>query len=176
MIPLQVPIPPTIFDPTAFLTNLAWTLTRSFVTFCSCFALGLAGLKILDWLTPGIREIKNIEGQPIPTALFGAGMFVFLALTFAGSVMAPLPIGFASGLGSTVSPFLILGYRLTALFAAFALSIVFALVFYAVMGRVRPFAIDLEDVNKSPLTTGIYVMGYTVFLGVILYASLLLPT
>jgi hypothetical protein len=102
-------------------------------------------------------------------------MFVFLALTFAGSVMAPLPIGLASGLGATVSPWLILGYRLTALLAAFVISIVFAVFFYEIMGHLKPFDIDLDDVNKSSLATGIYVMGYTIFLGVILYASLLLP-
>jgi hypothetical protein len=39
----------------------------------------------------------------------------------------------------------------------------------------HPFGIDLDDVNKNPMATGIYVMGYTVFLGVILYVSLLLP-
>jgi hypothetical protein len=175
MIALQILIPPTIFDPMAFLIDLAWTLIRSFATFIICFALGLAGLRILDRLTSGIKEVRNIKGQPIPTALFGAGMFVFLALAFAGSVMAPLPIGLASGLGATVSPWLILGYRLTALLVAFVISIVLAVFFYEIMGHLKPFDIDLDDVNKSPLATGIYVMGYTIFLGVILYASLLLP-
>ena len=168
-------IPPVWLDPTVFLTNLAWVLIRSFITFVICFGFGLAGIKILDKLTPGIREMENIKGQPVPTALFAAGMFVFLSLTFIGSVIAPLPIGVSSGLGSAVNPILVLGYRLITLLAGFVISLVFAAMFYRILGGMHPFGIDLDDVNKNPMATGIYVMGYTVFLGVILYVSLLLP-
>jgi hypothetical protein len=175
MIIYEVPLPPTWLDPVAFLISLFWTLARSFATFVICFVICLVGLKLLDILTPRIRELRNIEGKPVPTALFALGMFVFLSLTFLGSVTAPLPIGLSSGLGSTVSPWIVFGYRLAALLAGFAISLVFALIFDTILTSVKPFGIDLDDVNKSHDATGIYVMGYVIFLGVILYASLLLP-
>jgi hypothetical protein len=168
-------IPPVWLDPTVFLTNLAWVLIRSFVTFIVCFGLGLAGLRILDRLTPGITEMQNIRRQPLPTALFAAGMFTFLSLTFVGSVTAPLPIGLSSGLGATVSPLLILGYRLLALLVGFIISMVFAGIFYRILAKMEPFGINLDDVNKDPVATSVYVVGYLIFLGAVLYASLLIP-
>jgi hypothetical protein len=89
--------------------------------------------------------------------------------------MAPLPIGVSSGLGATVSPWLVFGYRLIALLAGFLVSLVFAAVFYRILGKMAPFGIDLDDVNKSSLATAVYTAGYIVFLGVIIYGSLLLP-
>ena len=175
MIPFQVPLPPGLLDPGVFFTNLLWTLTRSFVTFVICFGIGLAGLRILDWLTPGIKELRKIKHESLPTALFALGMFVFLSLAFLGSVTAPLPIGVSSGLGAAVSPWLIFTYRLIALLGGFLISLLFAAVFYRILGVMAPFGIDLDDVNKSSLATAVYVMGYMVFLGVIVYGSLLLP-
>jgi hypothetical protein len=140
-----------------------------------CFGLGLAGLKVLDKLTPGITEMRNIRQQPFPTALFAAGMFVFLSFTFIGSVSAPLPIGLSSGLGAAVSPWVIFGYRIVALLAGFVISMIFAGIFYRVLAKVDPFGIDLDDVNKDPVATSVYVLGYLIFLGAILYASLLIP-
>jgi len=168
-------VPTLAIDPSVFLNNLAWALVRSFVTFVVCFGLGLAGVKILDRLTPGITEIHNIRGQPLPTALFASGIFIFLALTFVGSVAAPLPIGISSGLGASVSPLLILGYRLVALLAGFVIAMVFAGMFYRILGAVGPFGVDLDDVDKDPVATSIYVAGYLIFLGAILYACLLIP-
>jgi len=175
MIALQVPLPPGALDPTVFLTNLFWTLARSFATFMICFGIGLAGLKVLDWLTPGIKELGKIKREPLPTALFAFGMFVFLSLAFLGSVTAPLPIGFSSGLGSAVNPWVVFGYRLIALLAGFLISLVFAAVFYRILSKMAPFGIELDDVNKSSLATAVYTAGYIVFLGVIVYGSLLLP-
>jgi len=175
MIVLQVPLPPTWLDPTTFLVNLFWTLARSFVTFIICFGIGLLGLKILDLLTPGIHELPNIKGKPLPTALFALGMFIFLSLTFLGSITSPLPIGVSSGLGAGVNPWVLFSYRMIALLAGFIISLLFAFIFDILLSSLKPFGIDLDDVNKSHDATGIYVMGYFIFLGVILYASLLLP-
>lgn len=168
-------LPPIWFDPAVFLTNLAWVLIRSFITFIMCFFLGLAGLKILDRLTPGITEMRNIRRQPLSTALFAVGMFIFLSITFVGSVTAPLPIGVSSGLGATIGPLLVLGYRLVALLAGFIIAMVFAGIFYRMLSKMGPFGTNLDDVNKDPVATSLYVVGYLIFLGVILYATLLIP-
>jgi Mg2+/citrate symporter len=102
-------------------------------------------------------------------------MFIFLSLTFLGSATAPLPIGVSSGLGSKVNPWVVFSYRMSALLAGFVVSLVFAFIFDRILSSLKPFGIDLDDVDKSHDATGIYVMGYVIFLGVILYASLLLP-
>lgn len=167
-------LPPSL-DPVGFLISLAWSLLRSFVTFVICFFLGLAGVKILDRLTPGVEELKQIKGHALPTGLFTAGMFIFLALIYIGSVVAPLPIGMSSGLGAAVSPALLFTYRLVALLAGFVIALIFALIFYEVLGRIRPFGLNMNDVSKDPVATGIYVLGYQVFLGAVLYMSLLIP-
>lgn len=168
-------VPPAWLDPAVFLTELGWVLIRSFVTFIICFGIGLAGVRLLDKITPGISEMKNIRGRPVPTALFAAGMFLFLSLIFMGSVLAPLPIGTSTGIGDAISPMTVFVYRFVALLAGFIISIVFAAVFYRILAKVEPFGIDLDDVDKDSVATGIYVMGYLIFLGVILYMSLLLP-
>jgi hypothetical protein len=174
MLMFQVP-PPAWLDPAIFLADLAWVLLRSFVTFVICFCLGLGGVKLLDVITPGIKEVRSIRGHPLSTALFAAGMFIFLGFTFVGSVVAPLPIGISSGLGAIASPLLIFGYRILTLLAGFLISTVFASVFYGILGKVEPFGIDLHDVSKDSVATGVYVMSYLIFLGIVLYASLLLP-
>jgi uncharacterized membrane protein YjfL (UPF0719 family) len=168
-------IPPPWLDPIYFLTSLFWTLIRSFVTFIVCMLFGMAGLKLLDKMTPGISELKHIKGQSTATALFAAGVFVFSALTILGAMTAPLPIGVSSGLGQAVNPILILVYRLLTLLAGFIISILFAFILTRVLAHVEPFGIDLHDAEKESTSIGIYVMGYLIFLGIILYASLLLP-
>jgi hypothetical protein len=38
-----------------------------------------------------------------------------------------------------------------------------------------PFGIDLDDINKSPVAVGVFLFGYEVFLGLLLYGSLIIP-
>jgi hypothetical protein len=137
--------------------------------------LGMVGLKLLDKMTPGISELRSIKGHSVATALFAAGLFVFSALTILGSMTAPLPIGVSSGLGQAVNPIMILGYRLLTLLAGFLISILFTFILSRVLAQVEPFGIDLHDVENESIAIGIYIMGYLIFLGIILYASLLLP-
>jgi hypothetical protein len=40
---------------------------------------------------------------------------------------------------------------------------------------VKLFGVDLDDVNKSPVAIGVFLFGYEVFLGLIIYASLVMP-
>ena len=168
-------IPPPWLDPVYFLTSLFWTLIRSFVTFIVCMVMGMTGLKILDKMTPGVSELRSIKGHSVATALFAAGIFIFSALTVLGAMTAPLPIGISSGLGQAVSPVMILVYRLLTLLAGFLISILYAFIITRVLNQVEPFGIDLHDAEKEPTSIGIYLMGYLIFLGIILYASLLLP-
>jgi len=74
-----------------------------------------------------------------------------------------------------VSPVMILAYRLLTLLAGFLISILFTFILTRVLDQWDPFGIDLHDVEKESIAVGIYVMGYLIFLGIILHASLLLP-
>ena len=52
---------------------------------------------------------------------------------------------------------------------------IFAGIFYRILAKAEPFGINLDDVNKDPVATSVYVVGYLIFLGAILHASLLIP-
>ncbi len=177
IVPQQItpPPPPTWLDPAVFLTDLAWTLIRTIVTFIISFGIGLASLGVLDRLTPGVREVNNIRNHPIAVALFALGIFIFLTFSLLGAVISPLPIGITSGLGPTVSPVLIFAYRITALLAGFLLSLFFAFIYYRILAHLRPFGIDLDEIDKDAVATGIYVLGYLIFLGAIIYMALVIP-
>jgi hypothetical protein len=165
--------------PIVFFATLALVLVRSFITFLICFGLGLAGVGFLGRITPGIKELQKIRGRPIPTALFATGMFAFLSLTFLGSVISPLPIGATFGIEPVlrVNPALLFFYRIVTLLAGFLISLVFAAIFYRVLTSAhRPFGINLDNVDEDALATGIYVLGYLVFLGVVLCSCLLLSS
>ena len=172
---ISTPPPPPWLDPTVFLSSLVWSLLRTLVTFFICFVLGIASLGILDKLTPGVREIYNVRSSPLSTALFALGVFVFLTFSILASVIAPLPIGISSGLGETVNPLLLLAYRLTALLAGFVLSLVFAALYYRLLAKIKPFGISLDSINKEPIATGVYVLGFLLFLGAVVYVALVIP-
>ena len=173
-LPLNPTMPPTS-DPAIFFVDLVWTLIRSIVTFLLCFVLGLAGVKLLDKITPKIKEIEMVRGKPVPTALFAAGFLIFLGLIFYASVISPLPIGIVTGIGYTVTPAQLLAYKLITLLAGLAISLLFAIFFYRIMAEIEPFGIDLDDVQKEPVAVGIYIFGYLVFLGLIFFTALILP-
>ena len=54
-------------------------------------------------------------------------------------------------------------------------GLIFGWIFYLIFAKMTPFGIDLDDVNKSPIAVGAFLFGYEVFLGLILYGSLMIP-
>jgi succinate-acetate transporter protein len=58
---------------------------------------------------------------------------------------------------------------------SFFVSLIFGWLLYFIFARLSPFGIDLDDVNGSPIAVGIYLFGYEVFLGLIVYGSLMIP-
>jgi succinate-acetate transporter protein len=65
--------------------------------------------------------------------------------------------------------------RLLVVALSFFVSLLFGWLFYTVFARLKPFGMDLDDVNKSPIAVGIFLFGYEVFLGLIMYGSLMIP-
>lgn len=169
------PHPPEWLDPSVYLQNLGWVLLRTFLTFLLVFFVGLGSLRLLDHITPGISEISKVRGNPVAVAMFAAGFFIYLAFAFIASMTSPLPIGVTTGLAAGVSPLVLILYKLTTLFLGVLVSFLFAIIYYRILAKMEPYGIDLDDVDKEAVAVGIYLMGYLIFLGAVVYVSLLLP-
>ncbi|MDJ0271643.1 MAG: hypothetical protein NYU39_03585 [Aigarchaeota archaeon] len=174
---IEPPLPPPWLDPAVFLSNLFWVFLRTFTTFVVVFILGLVSLRVVDWITPGVKELERVKGHPLATALFAAGFFVYLSFGYIASMASPIPVGLETGIvsGPNLSPLVLIGYKLVTLLFGVLLSYVFAIVYYRILARVEPFGLDLDDVDKEPLAVGVYLFGYLVFLGAVVYVALMLP-
>ncbi|MCS7137414.1 MAG: hypothetical protein RMK31_00215 [Candidatus Caldarchaeum sp.] len=174
---IEPPPPPAWADPFVFLTGLGWVLLRTFATFVLVFVIGLVSIKVVDLITPGIRELSLVRSSPLAVGVFAAGFFVYLAMGFIASMTSPLPIGVETGVATLgISPAVLLAYKLVKLLAAVLLSYLFAAIYYRVLARLEPFGLDLDDVDKDPLGVGVYLLGYMIFLGAVVYVALTLPT
>ncbi|MCS7126185.1 MAG: hypothetical protein NZ929_04660 [Aigarchaeota archaeon] len=169
------PQPPPWLDPSVYLSNLGWVLLRTLLTFLLIFFIGLGSLRLLDYITPGISEISKIRGNPIAVGMFAAGFFIYLSFAYIASMISPLPIGTTTGIVEGVSPLVLIAYKLITLFFGILVSLLFAFVYYRILAKLEPYGVDLDDVDKEPIAVGIYLMGYLIFLGAIVYVSLLLP-
>ena len=65
--------------------------------------------------------------------------------------------------------------RLLVVALSFFVSLFFGWLFYIIFAKLSLFSVDLDDVNKSPIAVGVYLLGYEVFLGLIVYAALMMP-
>jgi hypothetical protein len=153
-----------------FFTVLLLWFVRAFVSSLICLTIGLAAIKALTLLTTKISEFKAIKGDPIGTGLFVSGFLVFAGLVIYGSMVNPFFLGQSVMIGSFFNL-----QRLLVVALSFAVSLFFGWLLYVVFSKLSPFGVDLDDVNKSPIAVGIYLFGYEVFLGLIVYGSLMVP-
>lgn len=153
-----------------FLTTLLLWFVRALISSLICLFLGFIGIKSLDYITQDISEFRKIRGDPIATSLFVSGFIIFAGLVVYGSMVNPF---FLSQTVLFNSYFNV--ERLLIVVVSFAVSLFFGWLFYIIFAKLRPFGINLDDVNKSPLAVGIFVFCFEVFLGLIIYASLVLP-
>jgi hypothetical protein len=156
--------------PSDFLMSSLLWFVRALISSLICLFIGYLGLKGLDYITTRITEFKAIKGNPTATGLFVSGFFVFAGLVIFGSMTNPFFLGQSVILGSYFNL-----ERLFIVVLSFFVSLLFGWVFYFVFARVKLFGVDLDDVNKSPVAVGVFLFGYEVFLGLILYASLMIP-
>lgn len=124
----------------------------------------------LTRLTTKISEFKVIKGDPVATGLFVSGFLVFAGLVVYGSMVNPFFLGQSVILGSFFNL-----KRLLVVVLSLLVSLLFGWFFYIIFAKLAPFGIDLDDVNKSPVAIGIYLFGYEVFLGLLVYGSLMIP-
>ena len=153
-----------------FMTSVLLWFARAFVSRVICLLLGYLGIRGIAYITTEINEFGKIREDPIATSLFVSGFFVFAGLVVYGSMVNPFFLGQNVLIGAYFNL-----ERLLIVVVSFAVSLVFGWLFYAVFAKLRPFGIDLDDVNKSPIAVGIFMFSYEVFLGLIMYASLVLP-
>jgi hypothetical protein len=153
-----------------FLTAILLWFVRAFISSLICLFLGYLGIRGLDYITTDINEFRKIKGDPIATGLFVSGFLVFAGLVVYGSMVNP----FFLGQNVLFSSFFNVE-RLLVVVLSFGVSLFFGWLFYVIFAKIKPFGIDLDDVNRSPVAVGVFMFSYEVFLGLIILASLTLP-
>jgi len=156
--------------PSNFLIALLLWFVRAFISSIICIAVGMIAIRSLTRITTKISEFGTIKGDPIATGLFVSGFLVFSGLVVYGSMVNPF---FLSQSVTYASYFNI--QRLLVVAMSTAVSLFFGWLFYSLFSRLRLFGVDLDDVNKSPIAVGIYLFGYEVFLGLVVYGALMMP-
>jgi uncharacterized membrane protein YjfL (UPF0719 family) len=153
-----------------FYTALLLWFTRAFISSLICLILGITSITALTRITTEIHEFTAIRGNPIATSLFTSGFLVFAGLVVYGSMVNPFFLGQSVLFGSFFNL-----QRLVVVGLSFFVSLCFGGIFYFVFARLTPFGVDLDDVNTSPVAVGIFLFGYEVFLGLLVYGSLMIP-
>ena len=153
-----------------FLTAMLLWFVRAFISSLICLFLGYLGIRGLDYITTDINEFRKIKGDAIATGLFVSGFLVFAGLVVYGSMVNPFFLGQNVLIGSYFN-----WERLLIVVLSFAVSLFFGWLFYFIFAKLKPFGINLNDVNSSPVAVGVFMFSYEVFLGLIMLASLILP-
>ncbi len=153
-----------------FLVSLGLWFVRAFVSSLICLLIGYIGIRSITFITTKIKEFESIKGNPLATGLFVGGFFVYAGLVVYGSMVNP----FFLSQSVTVGAYFNL-QRLLVVVIGFFVSLFFGALFYLVFAHVRPFGVDLDDINKHPTAVGIFLFCYEVFLGLIVLASLTFP-
>lgn len=156
--------------PSDFLTSLLLWFLRAFVSSVICLAIGVIAIKSLTRLTTKISEFKIIREDPVAISLFVSGFLVFAGLVVYGSMVNPFFLGQSVIVGSYFN-----FQRLLVVVLSFFVSLLFGWLFYFVFANLTPFGVDLDDVNKSPVAVGVFLFGYEVFLGLIVFGALMIP-
>lgn len=153
-----------------FFTALLLWFSRAFISSLICLIMGIISIKALTHVTTKINEFKTIKGNPIATSLFASGFLIFAGLVVYGSMVNP----FFLGQSVLFSSFFNLQRLFVVGLSAFV-GLIFGWFFYFVFAKMTLFGIDLDDINKSPVAVGAFLFGYEVFLGLIIYGSLMIP-
>jgi hypothetical protein len=156
--------------PTDFVVSLLFWFVRAFISSIICLLIGVIAIKAISRITTKISEFQTIKGDPIGTGLFVSGFLIFAGLVVYGSMVNPFFLGQSVLIGSYFNL-----QRLLVVIASFLASMFFGWLFYYVFAKLTPFGIDLDDVNKSPTAVGLFLFGYEIFLGLIIYGSLIAP-
>jgi uncharacterized membrane protein YjfL (UPF0719 family) len=153
-----------------FLLSLGLWFLRAFISSLICLLIGYVGIRSITLLTTKIKEFESIKGNSLATSLFVGGFFVFAGLVVYGSMVNPFFLSQSVTIGAYFNL-----QRLLAVVISYFVSLFFGALFYLVFSKLRPFGIDLDDINKHPVAVGVFLFCYEIFLGLIMFASLTLP-
>ena len=141
-----------------------WAL-RIIVMALICAFLGWLGLRVLDALTPTIRERERLGEHPISIGLFIAGFFIFTGLVMHGIATAPIAIT------SSIWSSLIDWRRLCLLGVSYAIALLVTIGLFNLVDRLTP-TIPFRRVEENPIAIGVYVFGFYVLNGLLIHAAL----
>jgi uncharacterized membrane protein YjfL (UPF0719 family) len=153
-----------------YLVSLGLWFVRAFVSSLICLLIGYVGIRSITLLTTKIKEFESVKGDSLATGLFVGGFFVYAGLVVYGSMVNPFFLSQSVTVGAYFNV-----QRLLVVVVSFFVSLFFGGLFYVVFSRLRPFGVDLDDINKHPVSVGVFLFSYEVFLGVIMLASLTIP-
>lgn len=152
-----------------FITLLLWFI-RAFISSLICLIVGVISIKVLTYVTTEIHEFETIKGNPTATSLFVSGFLIFAGLVVYGSMVNPFFLGQSILFGSFFNL-----QRLVVVILSSFVGLIFGWILYFVFAKMTLFGVDLDDINKSPVAVGAFLFGYEVFLGLIIYGSLMIP-
>jgi uncharacterized membrane protein YjfL (UPF0719 family) len=155
---------------TEIYTSLLLWFARALVSSLICLVLGYIGIKVLTLETTRVKEFETIKGNALATSLFVSGFLVYAGLVIYGSMVNPFFLSQSILIGSYFNV-----QRLLVVIISFLVSLLFGFIFYTVFARLKPFGMDLDDINKQPLAVGVFLFSYEVFLGIVMFASLTIP-
>jgi uncharacterized membrane protein YjfL (UPF0719 family) len=153
-----------------YLVSLGLWFVRAFVSSLICLLIGYAGIRSITLMTTKIKEFESIKGHSLATSLFVGGFFVYAGLVVYGSMVNPFFLSQSVTFGAYFNL-----QRLLIVVISFFVSLFLGGLFYLVFAKLSPFGVDLDDINKHPLSVGVFLFCYEVFLGLIVFASLTIP-
>ena len=153
-----------------FLLSLVLWFVRAFVSSLICLLIGYVGIRSITLLTTKIKEFESIKGDSMATSLFVGGFLVYAGLVVYGSMVNPFFLSQSVTVGAYFNV-----QRLLVVVLSFFVSLFFGGLFYLVFAQIRPFGIDLDDINKHPMAVGFFLFCCEIFLGLIMFASLTIP-
>ena len=153
-----------------FLVSLGLWFVRALVSSLICLLIGYIGIRSITILTTKIREFETIKGNSLATSLFVGGFFIYAGLVIYGSMVNPFFLSQSVNFGAYFNL-----QRLLVVILSFFVSLFFGGLFYLFFAKFGLFGVDLDDVNKQPMSIGVFLFSYEVFLGLIILASLTIP-
>jgi uncharacterized membrane protein YjfL (UPF0719 family) len=146
---------------------LLWVARVIIWTFICAF-LAWLGVRVLDALTPHVRERERIGENPVSVGLFMSGFLILVGLVIHGVVTGPVVVG-GGFLASLIDP-----RRLGLVAISFLVGLLLGIALLRIVDKLTP-KIPFLSVEQNPVAVGIYVFGYLVFFGLIIHGALIMP-
>jgi Domain of Unknown Function (DUF350). len=147
-----------------YVVVLLW-VARVVIWTIICSLLAWLGIRVLDALTPRIRERERIGENSVSVGLFMGGFLILVGLVIHGVVTGPVVAG-GGLLASLVDP-----RRLGLVAISFLVSLLLGIGLLHIMDKLTP-RIPFVSVERNPIAVGIYVFGYLIFFGLIMHSAL----